>query len=225
MSADLFTRLARRAIGELAVVQPRVDPLLEQPATEQALPIPAVDPNSGVTDAGRTGLTDPTQIERIPAAGLGPAAVGEVIAERPLQPPPAMMVAGATVTTTLALNEPGDSNVGPQGNAATPAGDAARRPAPPVARRLRPIEHGPAATIARPVSMLPAPDRPLPMAAADQGRGDDRVVAPVIDITIDRIEVRTERPVRDHGQPHTARPGGEPKPALPLADYLAQRGR
>lgn len=223
MNTDLFTRLARRAIGERPVVQPRVDPLLDQGATEQPSSVPAGDAVVGVADTEPRMSTNLNGIERFPAVELGLTVAAERVAERPMQPRPAAMVADAA--TTALSNEPGDSNVVMQDNAARHAGDAASQPRP-AAWRPRPIaERGSAASVALPVPMVPAPERPLPMAAVDQERVDDRNVAPVIGITIDRIEVRTERPARGHGKPQTAQPAGGPKPALPLADYLVQRRR
>lgn len=211
MTADLFTRLAHRAIGGAGVtVQPAPEP----------------EPAWGDEDA----IEVATEADTPPATDAPAADAAGSPAPRPAAPAVASPVPGPVTPVLVPLPGPqADPVPGSPVLAASPsAGPAAAAPPPVPERPEAGNDHSPAVAGTGeprqragtlepppvPVIEPPArpPDhRPAPAAAAQTS----------VEVTVGRIEIRVRPPA--HGDTGRPRPAASPAPALPLEEYLRRR--
>ena len=212
MTADLFTRLAHRAIGVVGVTM--------QPAPE---PEPVWDEGDALELA--------TEVDAPPATGAPPAA-GAVRFPAPL--PSAPVVAGPVPgpVTPVLVPMPGPPADPVPGNPvlATPPSALASAVAPPPLPDPADVNSDSSRADAgteQPRQRTGALEPPPMPVIGPPARAPERRSAPAatphtsVEVTVGRIEIRVRPPAHeDTGRP---RAGVGPAPALPLEEYLRRR--
>lgn len=227
MTADLFTRLACRAIGEAGRTTPALEPepVLDDPVRDgedavepggepDAPPVPdavpavrAATPSPDQAAAGPAPSQQTPVLLPVPGAGLRPDSVPDddapavSWAARPAAaaagPPPQPLRPAAEHAPATYRRPEAGRPEGPADTAAAPP-----RPTGPLRPSLLPVIE----------SSVPGPDR-RPAAAADQRTS--------VEVTIGRIEIRVRPPVP--GGTAGSRRAVSPEPALTLEEYLRRR--
>jgi translation initiation factor IF-2 len=235
VTGDLFSRLAARiatAAGEAlrapeAAVYPADDDWAEEveqldsgPAAPVAPPPPAVEVPGSVTPPPPVGrpVADRPALLRDPVAARAAAAPG------PSAPPPAATRPPVSPGEPVRADPPAPDRSSPPAAhppvpAAQPAADLPAAPVvltkPALTNGVRPARVG--VVVARPV---PAPAPPPPPAWAPGAAASGAPAAPVVEVTIGRIEVRAV--AAPAARPSVAERQPAPTP-LSLAEYLRRR--